>query len=171
MKSIGLFYGSTNGTTAQVAGLIGQAFTRLGVTCELFDIADYYLDEMLTFDCLILGIPTWNIGQLQADWEAIFDEFDELDLTGKQVALFGLGDQFGYPDTFVDAMAFLADKVRERGAELVGAWPTEEYSFRQSWAATGDQFVGLVLDEHHQAEQTLLRIAQWVQQLWGEFRL
>src|SRR5690606_14697336 len=114
-----LFYGSTNGTTAQVAELMGQAFTRLGVTCEIFDIAEYYLDEMLTFDCLILGIPTWNVGQLQADWEAVFDEFDELNFSGKQVALFGLGDQVGYPNTFVDALAFLADKVRERGAELV----------------------------------------------------
>jgi flavodoxin I len=171
MKSIGLFYGSTNGTTAQVAELMGQAFTRLGVTCEIFDIAEYYLDEMLTFDCLILGIPTWNVGQLQADWEAVFDEFDELNFSGKQVALFGLGDQVGYPNTFVDALAFLADKVRERGAELVGAWPTDTYSFSQSWAVTDGQFVGLVLDEHHQAEQTPLRIAQWVQQLLREFRL
>ena len=171
MKQIGLFYGSTNGTTAQIAALISQAFTHLGVTCELFDIAEYYLDEMLSFDCLILGIPTWNIGQLQADWEAIFDEFEELDLTGKQVALFGLGDQLGYPDTFVDALAFLADKVRERGAVLVGAWPTAGYAFHQSWAVTGDRFVGLVIDEHHQAEQTLHRIAHWVQQLLSEFHL
>jgi flavodoxin I len=172
MREIGLFYGSTNGTTARVAELIQAAFAASGVaTVELFDIAEYYLDETLAFDTLILGIPTWNTGQLQADWEAVLDEFDTLDLTGKQVAIFGLGDQVGYPDTFGDAVFFLAAKVQERGATLVGAWPTLGYDFRQSWAAIDDHFLGLLLDEDNQAELTAPRIAVWVQQLSVEFGL
>ena len=121
MVEIGLFYGSTNGATAQVAHMIQQSFIAYAAaTVELFDIAEYALEAMLEFDQLILGVSTWDTGQLQRDWEATFAEFDALDLTGKTIALFGLGDQGGYPDTFLDALFFVADKARERGARLVG---------------------------------------------------
>lgn len=169
MSTIGLFYGSTDGNTAMVAQLLQQAFNAYGISVELFDIADYYLEEMLTFDHLILGVPTWNIGQLQADWEEVIDEFDTLDLTGKEVALFGLGDQAGYPDTFADAVFFVANRAQERGARLVGAWPATGYQFRQSWAVMDDHFLGLVLDEHNQPELTAQRVAAWVTQLLTEF--
>ena len=170
MLHIGLFYGSTNGNTAQAAQLIQREFASTGAaTVELFDIADYYLETLLDFDYLILGVPTWDTGQLQKDWEAVFAEFDELDLTGKQVALFGLGDQVGYPDTFLDALFFVGDKARERGAQLSGAWPIASYTFAQSWAVTEDQFIGLALDEHNQAPLTDTRIAAWVHQLLREF--
>lgn len=170
MIKIGLFYGSTNGNTARVAELIQAAFVQSGAAiADLFDIADFYLEEMIEFDHLILGIPTWNTGQLQVDWEAVFEELDQLDLSSKQVALFGLGDQVGYPDTFGDALFFLADKVRERGAQLVGAWPTTDYEFRQSWAVENNHFLGLLIDEHTQAHLTPKRVQGWVQQLLAEF--
>ncbi|MBX3013799.1 MAG: flavodoxin [Caldilineaceae bacterium] len=169
MIQIGLFYGSTNGATAAVAGLIEQAFTAHAIPIDCFDIADYLLETMLDFDQLILGVSTWNVGQLQKDWEAVFAEFDTLDLHGKQVALFGLGDQVGYPDTFLDALFFVADKVRERGATLVGAWPTAGYTFTQSWAVEAGHFVGLALDEDNQAALTAARVETWVAQLRAEF--
>ncbi|MEZ4866463.1 MAG: flavodoxin [Caldilineaceae bacterium] len=168
---IGLFFGSTDGNTAYVADLIKAEFALTGqMTVELFDIAEFYLTEMLTFDYLMLGVPTWNTGQLQQDWEANLAELDELDLTGKRVALFGLGDQIGYPTTFADALFFVADKVQERGAQLVGRWPTVGYTFDQSWAVVDGAFVGIVLDQENQPELTPLRIAVWVQQLLTEFR-
>lgn len=170
MMNIGLFYGSTNGATAAVAGMIQDAFAERGVTVELFDIAEYLLETMLDFDHLILGISTWNVGQLQADWEAVYPELDALDLTGKQAALYGLGDQVGYPDTFLDALFFVADKVREQGATLVGKWPVEGYTFTQSWAVEEEQFLGLAVDEDNQAELTEVRVSAWVEQLLSEFR-
>jgi flavodoxin I len=169
MSAIGLFYGSTDGNTALVAQLLQQAFGAYSVTVELFDIADYYLEEMLGFDRLILGVPTWDVGQLQADWEAVIDEFALLDLSAKEVALFGLGDQAGYPDTFADAIFFVASRAQEQGARLVGAWPTAGYQFRQSWAVVDDHFLGLVLDEDNQPELTAQRVAAWVTQLLTEF--
>lgn len=172
MGAIGLFYGSTDGNTASVAQLIQQEIgARSAANVELFDISEYFLEEMLDFNLLIVGVSTWNTGQLQADWEAIFEEFDQLDLSGKQVALFGLGDQRGYPDTFVDGLFFVAQKMQERGAEIVGHWPITGYTFRQSWAAEGDQFVGLVLDEHSQQQLTAPRVKQWVDQVLTAFGL
>jgi len=169
MKTIGLFYGSTNGATAAVAERIAAAFAERGVTVELFDIAEYVLETMLDFDHLLLGVSTWNVGQLQADWEEVYPELDELDLTGKQVALFGLGDQVGYPDTFLDALFFVADKVRERGATLVGRWPVTGYTFSQSWAVEDGQFLGLAVDEDNQADLTSQRVEVWVDHLLHKF--
>ncbi len=169
---IGLFYGSTNGNTTAVAHLIQQEFReQAGVAIELLDIADYYLEEMLEFDYLIIGIPTWNIGQLQRDWEAVIDEFDDLSLQGKRAAVFGLGDQIGYPDTFGDAVFFLADKLQSQGAHLVGRWPTDGYQFSGSWAVSEGYFLGLMLDEDNQPELTGARVQLWVRQLLGEFEL
>jgi len=172
MQTIGLFYGSTDGHTAEIAAQIHDEFqTHELALVELFDVAEFYLDEMLVYDCLILGIPTWDTGQLQRDWQEVFDEFDTLDLTGKMVAIFGLGDQHGYANTFVDALFFIANKVKERGATLVGFWPIIGYDYAQSWAAEDDHFLGLVLDQVNQPEQSELRIRVWVQQLAVEFQL
>jgi flavodoxin I len=171
---IGLFYGSTDGHTAAAAAQLKAKLDALALATgaaavELFDVADYYLEEMLDFDCLILGVPTWNHGQLQRDWEGVLEEFDALDLAGRRAALFGLGDQRGYPDTFADALFFVADKLRRQGAILVGSWPAAGYTFRSSWACEDDRFLGLVLDEHNQPELTEPRLVAWSQQLWREF--
>lgn len=175
MIRVGLFYGSTDGNTAaaaqEIKRQIDAALAGRAEPVELLDVAEVYLDEMVDFDCLILGAPTWNTGQLQRDWDAVLPELDELDLTGKRAAVFGLGDQVGYPDTFADALFFVADKLRERGAELVGAWPADGYRFRSSWACVDGQFIGLVLDEHNQPELTPGRIERWVAQILGEFGL
>lgn len=164
---IGIFFGSSTGATAAAADLIRQGFTHdYAVDVELLDVADFYLDEMMEYDYLIVGIPTWNIGQLQRDWEAVIEEFDQIDLTGKQAALFGLGDQIGYPDTFVDAMVFVADRLQSQGATLVGRWPATGYTFTGSWALREDgQFAGLVLDDDNQPELTPGRVQAWVDQL------
>lgn len=141
------------------------------VDVELFDIAEFYLEDMADFDYLIVGIPTWNIGQLQRDWDEVIEEFDQLDLTGKRAAIFGLGDQAGYPDTFVDAMIFIAERLEAQGATLAGAWPTEGYTFTQSWALREGRFIGLVLDEDNQPELTPDRVEAWVEQLASEWML
>lgn len=171
MITIGLFFGSTDGATAQTAILAKRLCEQDGwAEVELLDVAEYFLDEMQEFDHLILAIPTWNVGQLQRDWERVIDEFDELDLTGKRAAVIGLGDQVGYPETFVDAMVFLADKLEACGAQLAGSWPMDGYDFVQSWAVRNDRFVGLVLDEVNQPHLTEERLQRWLAELkraWG----
>ena len=168
--SVGLYYGSTDGNTRRAATLIKSLCESPPpwASVELLDVADFYLEDMAEFDLVLLGAPTWNTGQMQRDWQSVFDEFDTLDLDGLPVALFGLGDQEGYPDTFGDALAFLADKVEERGARLIGRWPAAGYDFRQSWALRDGLFVGLLLDEHAQPEQSAARVARWLDQVRSE---
>ena len=166
---IALFYGSTTGNTEDIAENI-QA--NLGSDkVDLFDIAEESLNETSAYDFIILGIPTWDYGEIQSEWEDVWDDVDAVDFSGKTVALYGLGDQVGYGEWFLDAMGLLHDKVEARGARMIGYWPVEGYQFEASKALTkdGKLFVGLALDEDCQHELTEQRLEQWLQQILAEF--
>lgn len=174
--SVGIYYGSTTGNTRRAAEELAALLEaappddHAWASAELLNVADYLIEEMPDFDLVVLALPTWNIGQMQRDWEAIFDEFDSVDLSGVPVALLGLGDQVAYAASFVDAMAFLAEKVLERGATLLGAWPADGYTFTNSWALRDDgRLVGLVLDEENQAHLNEPRLREWAKQLRQEY--
>jgi flavodoxin I len=170
MTTIGLYYGTSTGNTEDAARQIKRAFEAIqpGLV-KLVDVLGKDLSAMPTFDKLIIGVPTWNIGELQTDWEDCLKQFDDLDLTGTQVALFGLGDEGGYPDTYQDAVGILAQKARERGAAIVGLCPTEGYNFDASLALEDGRFLGLMLDNDNAPDLTAGRITQWVQQIAAEF--
>ena len=169
-SAVGFYYGSTTGITELVAEKI-ESFAKLtDVFLQPINISDLRdPHDLLKHDRLILGIPTWNVGQLQDDWLILFPKLDELDFSGKQVALFGVGDQAGYPDNFLDALGVLGKKLEERGAKLVGFWPTEGYDFTASKAQVGGQFMGLGIDEYNQEELTDSRVASWLGRVQREF--
>ncbi len=170
-KKVGLFYGSTTGNTESCAELIA---THVGLErVDLHELAADGLDKLTDYRYLILGIPTWDYGELQEDWSDVWAELDEVDLVGVRCALFGLGDQVGYGEWFVDAMGALHDKLVSRGAIMCGYWPVYGYNFEESRAlnASQDFFVGLALDEDCQSELTADRIAQWVPQVMEAFGL
>jgi len=163
MADIRLFYGSTTGHTGHVADLIKQEMGD--ALTSVTDIHDASAEDFQSADALILGIPTWNEGELQDDWETFLPSMEHLDLTGKKVALFGLGDAAAYTDEFVDGLGTLYEKVKGCGAEVVGAWPIEDYEFLRSKAVEGDHFVGLVIDEDNQPEMTERRVHDWVEMI------
>jgi len=170
MAKIGLFYGSNEGHTEYVADQIKAAFDAYeeDLVAE-FNIAHATTDDLSRWDYLILGVPTWNIGKLQDDWDIFFPQMDKLNLDGKKVAIFGLGDQYTYSTTFLDAVGELADKVMEVGGELVGLWSATGYEFVESAALEGEWLMGLGIDEDNQPELTAERIRVWVKQLVQEF--
>lgn len=158
---IGLFYGSTTCYTEMAAEKIAKHF-KDGVV-EMFDIKETPLSDMSEYDILILGISTWDFGELQEDWESKWDDIDDIDLSDKVVALFGLGDQVGYTEWFQDALGMLHDKAVIQGAIIIGHWPNEGYEFEKSRALNedGSLFYGLALDDESQYEKTDERIAKW----------
>lgn len=169
MAKIGLFWGSDTGKTEEAAGLIAKAIGEDQV--DMYDIGDVSKDDIAKYKFLILGISTWNEGDMQSAWEDFFPTLDEIDLKGKTIALFGMGDQSGYPETFQDAMGDLHDKVVERGAKVVGKWPTDSYDFDESKAAHDNMFVGLALDDDNEDDLTEGRVKKWVEQIKPEFGL
>ncbi len=169
MEKIGLFFGSDDGNTERIAYAI-QA--RLGESrVEVRDIAQATQLCFADYRFVILGIPTWDFGQIQSDWEEFWDDIAQVDFTGKTVALFGLGDQFGYGDYFLDAMGMLHDVVVAAGARIVGHWPTAGYEFEASKAEIAGQglFVGLAIDEDQQEHLTEERLDRWCAQIQREF--
>ncbi|KKD01692.1 flavodoxin FldB [Photobacterium halotolerans] len=166
---IGLFYGSTTCYTEMAAEKIRDCIG--GELVELHNIKEAALSKMNQYDLLILGISTWDFGELQEDWEAVWNQLDGLTLTGKTVALFGLGDQEGYTEWYLDAMGMLHDHLLPTGAQFVGYWPNQGYNFEASKALTEDKsfFVGLALDEDSQYELSDERIQQWCEQVLTEY--
>lgn len=172
MTPIGLFYGSDTGFTEIVVRLIEEEFSTINPNLlTAYDIADVPVTAMQPYNRLIIGCPTWDIGQLQADWDKAYNELDTLDLSGKQVAIFGLGDQYGYPDSYCDAIGILGRKLRERGAELVGFTSTEGYEFTYSDGVENGRFMGLALDEDNESDKSPERVSDWIWQLVDEFDL
>ncbi len=167
--TIGLFYGTQTGNTESAAEEIQQVFGS-GLV-ELHDMAKADASDFEGYDCLIIGCPTWNIGELQSDWEGFFPELDDMDFAGKKVAYFGCGDQIGYSDNFLDAIGILEEKITERGGKTVGFWSTDGYDFDESKAVRGGKFVGLALDDTNQSELTEQRLKKWVSLLRAEFGL
>lgn len=166
---IGLFYGSTTCYTEMVAekiqALIGPEYVAL------HNLKDTPLTAMADYDILILGLSTWDFGEIQEDWEAHWPEINQVDLSGKTIALYGMGDQLGYAEWFQDALGMLHHEISKQQVKRVGFWPNQGYDFIASKAVTsdGEWFYGLALDDENQYEQTDERLAQWVEQILLEF--
>ncbi|GIK57387.1 MAG: flavodoxin [Chloroflexota bacterium] len=172
MTPIGLFYGTDTGFTQIVTDLIVEEFNGIAPDLvSVHNVGDEPVAKMLDYPYLIVGCPTWNIGQLQDDWDDQFLALDALDLTGKKIAIFGLGDQFGYPESFCDAIGILGRKFIAQGAELVGFTPAAGYEFTHSEGIAGGMFMGLALDDENENAKTPGKITDWVWQLVDEFDL
>ncbi len=163
MSKLGVFYGSETGNTEEIAGEIAEYFD-----IEAQDIRNVPVSKWPEYSHLILGIPTWNDGELQGDWYDIFDDLEEEDFSNTQVALFGLGDQFGYPYTFLDAAGLLYEKLQEQGASFAGLISPEGYDFSESKALIDGKLVCLGLDYENQEELNEERIENWVEQIKKE---
>ncbi len=167
MTKIGLFFGTQTGKTETIAETIRDEFGS-GLV-DIHDMSQVDVGDFDGYTKLIIACPTWNIGELQADWDGFFPELDEMDFKGKTVAYFGTGDQIGYADNFMDAVGILEAKISERGGKTIGMWPIEGYEFDESKAVKDGKFVGLAIDEDNQPELTEQRIKTWVAQIKREF--
>lgn len=89
----------------------------------------------------------------------------------KKVALFGLGDQFGYADYFIDGVGIVGGIIEDNGGQLVVEWPTNDYDFEQSKADKGKGFfMGLALDEDNQDHFTNDRLDKWIPMVLEAFK-
>ena len=169
MAKIGLFYGSTTGKTADVAEQV-QAVLGGDSVVDLIEIED--AGALANYEYLIIACPTWNIGELQDDWAAVFDDLNDVNFSGKTVAYIGTGDQVGYADNFMDAMGQLEEKIASLGGKTVGYWPADGYEHEASLAIRdGNKFCGLALDEDNEPDKTEGRIKTWAIQIKQEMSL
>ena len=159
MANVKVIFGSTTGATESAAAEIAAAF---GV--QAINVANATADDFKA-DLLILGSSTWGLGELQDDWAVKIGLLESADLNGKLVAVFGLGDQSGFADTYCDAMGILAKTAKNCGANLIGQTSAEGYGHSSSAAVEGGMFCGLALDDNNESEKTSSRIGAWVEKL------
>merc|ERR1719313_131608 len=150
--AVGLIYSTTTGNTETVAGYIAE---KTGL--EMVDIGDLDGAGVAAFDGLIIGAPTWHTGadseRSGTAWDDfIYGDLESIDLSGKKVAIFGLGDSGGYGDNFCDAMDELKTCFEGHGATVVGSVSTDSYEFEESKSVADGKFVGLACDEDNQPD-------------------
>jgi len=171
MAKIGIFFGTDTGRTRLIAKQIAK---KLGDAADTpINIGRTTLEAFLAYESLILGSPTLGDGELpgqstglsQPSWEEFLPQLAGADLSGKVVAIYGLGDQKKYPGEFVDAIGIIHDVLVAGGARTVGWWPTAGYEFAASLAVDGDHFLGLALDQINQPALTEQRLDTWLAQI------
>lgn len=160
MEKAGIFYGSSTGTTEEVAKLIAK---KLNISAkDVHDVTVLTPELVNRYDTLLLGTSTWGDGEMQDDWNDIIEELKTMDLSGKTIALFGCGDSQGNSDTFCGGMGELYKKLKGTGATFIGAVPAADYDFDDSSAVENDKFIGLAIDEINEGRKvTEKRVEDW----------
>ena len=168
MKKIGIFYGGTeSGNTKAVTDALAKLLKV--PSNDVINVADASIEILNKYDRLIFGTSSWGIGGAHYDWENFVDLLSDVDYKGKKVAMFGLGDQKKYPESFVDGMGLIYCRLGAKDC-VVGFTSVEGYDYYFSMAEREGRFVGLVLDDDTQPELTIPRIEAWVGQLKNEFQ-
>ncbi len=167
---IGIFFGTETGTTRLIAKkiykLLGDELADKPLNVNRIEAAD-----LLKYDALILGTPSYGVGEipglsagcLERNWEEFLAQFGTPDLSGKRIAMFGLGAQERYSERFASSMMALYQVFDGLGADMIGAWPADGYTFEHSASLVDDHFVGLVIDQRTQGMLTEQRLRDWVE--------
>ena len=171
MSKIGIFFGSSGGVTRAVAEKLEELFDG----ADLIDMEEDFddVEQMLEYDILLLGSSTWGQGDPQRDWvDPLYEiESDDVDFSGKTIALFGAGDQETHGEHFVSALGKMYDLFSARGAKLVGSFPTDGFTYEFSLAEKDGKFVGLPIDDVNQADLTDERVEKWAAGVKAELGL
>lgn len=172
---VGVFFGTSTGSTESAAEMIVDEFGGEATgPIEIDSIQGRVADEFAKYDALVVGTPTWNTGadteRSGTGWDEIYySEMQELkNVSGKKVAVFGLGDSVSYSENYADASGELHDVFEALGCKMMGYTSQEGYEHEASKAIRGDRFCGLLLDAVNQEDLTEGRVQNWVKQLIEE---
>ena len=169
MAKIGMFWGSSTDMTSLASEGIQEEIQNFGHDIDSINIRDSGLEPILEYKNVIIGCPTWNVGELQDDWDLLYKDYQKLRFDNITGAFFGVGDQMGYNYNYLDAVGLLARPFMENGGKLIGRWSIEGYEFDESVAVEGEEFLGLALDYDNQDTMSGERIKKWTSLIQGEF--
>jgi flavodoxin I len=165
---VGLIFGTQTGKTEEAASLIAG---ETGLEAQ--DVGDVSAADLAGYDGIIAGVPTWHTGADEqrsgTAWDDYLEEIRALDMGGKPVAIFGLGDQAGYGDNFCDGIEELHNTFEAAGAKMLGYVDASGYEmYTESKSVKDGKFLGLPLDGDNEPDMSEARIKSWVAQLKSE---
>lgn len=133
MNKIGLFFGTETGTTRLIAKKM-QKYLGDEICDKPLNVNRITPADMLQYEALILGTPSYGIGEIPGKgaagcFEPNWEEFLALmpanpDFTGKRIAFFGLGAQERYADRFCSSLFALVEKFRGWGRKSLATGQT-----------------------------------------------
>lgn len=168
-----IVFGTSTGSTETIAEYLKENLPEVEGPFDVETIEGSVKGFFEKYDSLIVGTPTWNTGsdteRSGTGWDEIYyTEMEEMNLQGKKVAVFGLGDQSSYAENYADASGELHDVFQALGCVMFGYTSQEGYEHEDSKAIRGDKFCGLLCDEVNQEDLSEERVQNWVAQLKGE---
>jgi flavodoxin I len=167
---VGIFFGTSTGSSQEVADLIAVEFGDVASSpIEIDSVQGSVVAEFEKYDSLVV----WNTGadmeRSGTGWDEIYySEMKDLNIAGKKVAVFGLGDSVSYSENYADASGELHDVFESLGCTMIGYTSQVGYLHEESKAIRGDKFCGLLLDAVNQEELTEGRVKSWVAALIDE---
>ena len=173
MSKIGIFFGPLGGA---VNGIADKIKADLGDDAVMVPVKNAKPTDFDKFDKIIFGISTvgkdtWDSEFSSNDWAKFLPEVDNVDFSGKTVAIFGLGDHITYANNFVDFVGLLGKMLLKNNATVIGQVSTEGYEFGASEAIIDGRFIGLPLDEDFEPELSDERLANWLKIIKPQFGL
>lgn len=160
MKKIAIVYGTSTGVTEEIAQRLLAHFDG----ADIYNADKVNAQDLTAYDVLILGSSTQGVGDVQDDWEILLPKMAKLDLKGKKIALFALGDSASFSTSFAGAMAHIYKALKGK-ADFIGAVSTDGYTYDDSDAVENDMFIGLPIDEDNESDLTDERLATWAEAL------
>lgn len=119
MAALIMIYASMTGNTGDMAEAIAEGVREAGLELVVKEVLDANASELQDYDGILLGAYTWGDGELPDEFLDFYEDMDQLDLSGKMVAVFGSCDS-AY-EHYGAAVDLLEVKAKELGAELTQA--------------------------------------------------
>jgi len=171
MKKLKLIYGTDTRKTEEIINLYLLDLLEDHFQVEVVNLASIKDEDWTSHYYYIISSPTWWDGDLQSDWEEYLDKFEKISFKGKQIALFGLGDQVVYAEWYCDGLGILGEIIQKNGGKLHGFTEKDSsYTFNTSKAVKNNNILwGLALDDDNQSNLNKERLENWVNQIVLEF--
>lgn len=119
-------YVSMTSNTEDIMIVLKNKLETLNCEVKVEELDFVHLQKLSAYDLVLFGSYTWGDGDLPYELEDMYEDLDDVDLTGISFGIFGSGDRF-YP-AFCQAVDLLADKVKERGGDVFSSLLKIEFS-------------------------------------------
>ena len=117
MLKVIIVFASFVGNTETMAEYISATLEGTGQKVELKDVVHAHAQEILDYELILLGSPTYEPRMIHDDMLTFYSDLAALDLSGKKAAVFGPGDT-AWPD-YCTAVEMLEERLKECQAELI----------------------------------------------------
>ncbi|NOU97144.1 flavodoxin [Paenibacillus sp. LMG 31456] len=117
MANVIVIFASMTGNTEEMAESIADGIREAGHEITLKSSMDASASELSEYDGVVLGAYTWGDGDLPDEFLDLYEEMDDLDLTGKKSTAFGSCDS-SYSE-YGAAVDTIIAKLKELGSEVV----------------------------------------------------